>query len=99
MKLPEPFLPNDLPGLVRQLSALWRNLQTLLGTVDSGSYTPTVTGVTNVATVSAQVFQWSRVGNTVTVSGRFDLTATAAAGALTQIGISLPVAANLADGQ
>jgi hypothetical protein len=37
-----------------------------------------------------------RVGNVVTVSGRVDIACTAAANTLTTLGISLPLASNLA---
>jgi hypothetical protein len=98
MKLPQAYLPGDLPGLVRQLSSLWAKLASLLETVDSGSYTPTVTGVANVTTVTASPFQWKRVGNTVTVSGRIDVAATAGANTMTQVGVALPIAGNIANG-
>lgn len=61
--------------------------------VAAGTYTPTLTAVANVSTSTPSVMQWLRVGNTVTVSGRVDVKATAVA--LTQIGISLPVASAL----
>jgi hypothetical protein len=62
--------------------------------VYSGTYTPTLTGVTNVAASGAFVCQYYRVGNTVTVSGKFDVDPTAAAPTFTEIGVSLPVASN-----
>jgi hypothetical protein len=93
MKLPEPYLPSDMPGLVGQLTRLWRQLQTLLGTVDSGVYTPTTTLTTNVTTATGFSGQWSQVGNTVTVSVRVDVTPTAAGTVV--VGLALPVAANL----
>lgn len=62
----------------------------------SGTYTPTLTSVTNVAASTASVCQYVRVGNVVTVSGKFDIDCTAAAGAATELGISLPIASNIA---
>lgn len=64
------------------------------GTATShGTYTPTLTGVANVAASTSYAAQWLRVGNTVLVSGRVDVDPTAAAS--TQLGLSLPVASNL----
>jgi hypothetical protein len=67
----------------------------LLGT--SGTYTPTLTGVANVAASTAYACQYVRVGNVVTVTGKVDVDPTAAVA--TQLGISLPVASNLATAQ
>jgi hypothetical protein len=89
MKLPESYLPSDMPGLVRQLSTLWRSLQTLVGTLDSGTYTPATTLTTNVTTATGFSGQWQRVGNTVTVSVRVDVTPTAAGTVV--VGLALPV--------
>lgn len=58
----------------------------------SGVFTPTLTGVTNVASSTAYQCQYLRVGSTVTVSGRVDVTPAAAG--VTELGISLPVATN-----
>jgi len=61
-----------------------------------GTYTPTVTLVTNVSAASAGQCQWSRVGNTVTVSGQLNgITHSAAGGTSTGVGISLPVTSDL----
>ena len=62
------------------------------GTITSGTYTPTLTGVTNVAASTAYQCQYLRVGATVHVSGKVDVDPTAAAA--TELGISLPVASN-----
>lgn len=64
------------------------------GTVTSGTYTPTLTGVANVAASTAYACQYLRVGNVVTVSGRFDLDTTTAS-VFTQLGISLPIASDI----
>jgi len=60
----------------------------------SGTYTPTLTGVANIDAVTAYACKYLRVGNIVHVAGKMDVDATAVA--LTQIGISLPIASNLA---
>lgn len=59
----------------------------------AGTYTPTLTGVANVAASTAYECQYMRVGNTVTVSGKLDIDPTLTATS-TQLGISLPVASN-----
>jgi len=70
------------------------NTGTVTGTTNqyiaSGTYTPTLTNVTNIAASTARQGQWTRVGNVVTVSGQVDIDPTAA-GAI-ELGISLPIA-------
>jgi hypothetical protein len=61
----------------------------------TGSYTPTLFNGANVAASTAQVCRYSRVGDTVTVSGYFNVDATTTA-TLTTIGMSFPFASNLA---
>ena len=63
------------------------------GNLYSGSYTPVLTGVTNVAASGSNPAFYVRVGNIVYVSGRVGITATAASAA-TALGISLPIASN-----
>jgi hypothetical protein len=65
------------------------------GNVFSGTYTPTITDVTNVTSSAADVNQYVRVGKTVTVSGLVTVTPTAASGAITNIRISLPISSNI----
>jgi hypothetical protein len=60
--------------------------------ITSGTYTPTLTAVTNIASSTSDVSQWTRVGNVVTVSGVITAAATAAAGSFTELGVSLPIA-------
>ena len=62
------------------------------GNVFSGTYTPTLTNVTNVSSSTAEALQYMRVGNVATVSGRVRVTPTAAGEV--DIRISLPVASN-----
>jgi hypothetical protein len=57
----------------------------------SGTYTPTLSNTTNIAASAAFVCQYQRVGNVVTVSGRVNITPTAASVA-SELGISLPIA-------
>lgn len=59
----------------------------------SSVYTPTLTNVTNITGSTAFQCQYLRVGTVVTVSGKVDIDPTAGA-ALTQLGISLPIASN-----
>jgi hypothetical protein len=63
-------------------------------TLAAGTYTPTLTGVANVAASTAYACQYLRVGATVTVSGKVDVDPTVGA-TLTQLGISLPIASAL----
>lgn len=58
-----------------------------------GTYTPTLTGITNVSASSANASGWIRIGNAVLVFTRLSVTATAAT-AQTVIDVSLPVASN-----
>lgn len=62
----------------------------------SGTFTPTLTNVTNVAASTAYVTGWFRVGDMVTVFGKIDIDATLSASTATELGVSLPVASNLA---
>lgn len=62
------------------------------GALDSGTYTPTLTNVSNVAASIAFQCQYMRLGSVVMVSGRVDVDVTSAASA--QLGISLPIASN-----
>lgn len=60
-----------------------------------GTYTPTLTAVSNVAALTPNECQFMRVGNVVTVSGTLSVDPTAGA-TFTEFGISLPIASNLA---
>lgn len=63
------------------------------GAVISGTYTPAITGVTNVASSVSGVCQYLRVGSVVTVSGVVTIDPTAAG--VTSFRIGLPVASDL----
>lgn len=76
------FTATDVEGALQEIGAK----------VESGTYTPTLTGVTNVTSTTARKCQYLRVGNTVTVSGQCDITPTLIG--LAVIGISLPMASN-----
>ena len=58
---------------------------------NSGTYTPTLTIVTNLDTVTAFPCQYLRVGNVVTVSGKISVDATLAS-TITELRMTLPVA-------
>ncbi len=62
-----------------------------------GTYTPTLTNTTNVAASTAYSCQYLRVGDTVTVSGRFDVDPTAAG--QVRLGISIPIASSFVNAQ
>lgn len=58
--------------------------------LSSGTYTPVVTVVNNVAANTSYGGQWMRIGNIVSVGVRIDITVTTA-NSLATIGISLPI--------
>lgn len=60
----------------------------------SGVYTPTITNVANVAANTVHEAKYTRVGEIVTVTGGCTIDHTAA-GTITQIRISLPIASNI----
>jgi hypothetical protein len=71
--------------LVR-LSSEW----SLLESSNNGTYTPVVTGISNVDSVSSvQVHSWVRIGGILVVAGQFDVDHTAT-GTPTIVDISLP---------
>lgn len=76
-------------------SALHNNAGAVTGTTNqfiaSGTYTATLTNVTNVANSSGGQSVWVRVGNVVTVSGTALIDPTAA-NTSTELGVSLPIA-------
>lgn len=64
--------------------------------IASGFYTPTLTNVANISSSTAAVLRVLRVGDVVLVSGKVTVDP-AAAGVLTRLGISLPVASEFTD--
>lgn len=61
----------------------------------AGTYTPTLTNGTNVSSSTASSCQYMRVGNTVTVSGKVNVSPTTIGATL--LGISLPIASSIAN--
>lgn len=79
--------------LANLTSATFASLAITAGAISSGTYTPTLFNVTNVAASTAYACQYIRVGNVVNVSGKVDVDPTLAAA--TVLGISLPIASTL----
>lgn len=65
--------------------------------LESGVYTPTLTGVANVASSIAYQSNYMVRDGVVTVALKVTITPTAAASTATQLGISLPIPSNLAN--
>ena len=63
------------------------------GYAQSGTYTPTLFNVTNIAASLPYVTQWFRVADMVTVYGSVNIDPTAAGAS--ELGMSLPIASNL----
>lgn len=61
---------------------------------NDGTYTPTLTNTANIASSTAAVTNYMRVGDMVTVSGQFVVDATTIT-TLTTMGMSLPIASNI----
>lgn len=78
--------PDDLAPVQQPLSVA----------LSSGFYTPTLYNTTNVTASSSGEAQYLRVGNTVTVSGRADITPTALS-TFTELGIELPIPSSFAN--
>lgn len=76
------------------LSELGRRMWLSVPTLVADVYTPTLTGVANVAASTAYACQYSQVGSVVTVTGQVAIDPTAGA-TLTRLGISLPVPSSL----
>lgn len=82
--------PNDGTGTtLRAFAALFNAFN-----FSFGDYTPALTNGANVAASTAYPCQFLRVGNVVHVSGRIDVDPTIVT--ITTVGISLPIASNLA---
>lgn len=86
-------LNNTAIGATTPAAAAVTTLSITQGAVISGTYTPTITAVTNVTSSTASQLQYMRVGNVVTVSGELGLTPTGA-GTMTAR-FTLPIASNL----
>lgn len=66
---------------------------TILPTIASGTWTPTITNGTNIQASTAYNCQYLRIGNIVTVSGRVDIDLTSTAVA-SNLQMSLPIASD-----
>jgi hypothetical protein len=82
----------DVTGLVAALAVF----TAALALITSGTYTPALTNVANLSASTPFSCQWSRVGATVTVSGRVDVDPITTA-TDTQLGIALPIASVFAN--
>lgn len=67
---------------------------TVLPTLATGTYTPSLTNTTNIDASTAFACQYMRVGNVVTVSGKVQIDTTTTGS--TVMGISLPIASTFA---
>lgn len=65
--------------------------------IASGTYTPALTNVTNVAASTMRQCQWLRVGNVVHVTGYIDIDVTTGANTDTSFNLTLPIASALAN--
>ena len=90
-----PSLKRSGTGLVVRLADDSADAPLTASNLLSGTYTPTITSITNIDSASASPAQYMRVGNAVTVSGYVAVDPTAAAS--TEIAISLPIASNFAN--
>jgi hypothetical protein len=92
-----PAAPTASNGTNTTQIATTAFVQNAVSTFSSGTYTPTVTTVTNVSgSPTVSVCQYQRVGNVVTVSGRIQITATAGS-TNTELQLTLPIASDFAD--
>lgn len=95
LKIITPPGTSDSPD---SLAGFKDGVLTAYTSVSMGTYTPTLTNVTNVSASTAYACQYIRVGNAVIVSGMVDLTPTTG-GLNTELGISLPFASALANNE
>jgi hypothetical protein len=95
---------SKITGLQAELDALQAEIDaaevTLAGKVTAtfaqGVWTPTITGITNVAATTSGVCHYTRLGNQVHCWGQILVDPTAAAPTQTVVDITLPVASVLA---
>lgn len=83
---PRTYTYPDMSGVFAMASQL----------ATSGTYTPTLANVANVASSTANGFRWLRAGNVVFLGGVVSLTPTAAA-TLTQLSMTVPIASTMAN--
>jgi hypothetical protein len=83
-------------GVTSNIQTQLNAITALLANLISGTYTPTISGTSNLDSTTPQVCRYIRVGNFVMVSGQ--ITVDPAAAALTFMNVSLPIASNLTGG-
>lgn len=78
-------------------SVIWRELgrASASAILISGTYTPTFTAGTNVASATAGVAHYLRIGTQVSVWGTGSIGSTTASNTASTFGVSLPIASNL----
>lgn len=81
-------------GVTSNIQAQLNAITATLANIVSGTYTPTISGTSNLDSTTPAICQYSRVGSVVTVSGSITVDPTAAG--LVTLEISLPIASNLA---
>lgn len=74
------------------VSRAWFRFFQNLNTIDSGTYTPTLTNTTNITSSTASVCQYMQTYSTVVVSGQVTVQATASGAC--NLKMTLPVASN-----
>lgn len=84
---PGQYSPMVITKIATDEWYLWNGSVPL--SITSGIYTPTLTNTTNLAASTAYQFQYIRVGNVVTFSGRVDVDPTSTGN--TVLGITLPI--------
>lgn len=89
-----PTVKLDVTGGIKTSRTAVTSPATSDGNIFSGTYTPTLTNVANIdiPASTAYTFQYMRVGNVVTVSGKIDVTVTGTG--LTRLNVSLPISSN-----
>jgi len=87
----------DGPNLLRSIQEYLLSLEGKQALViHSGTYTPTITGVTNHGASTSAVCQYLRVDDVVTVSGEIQHDPSGAAPTITEFRVSLPIASAFA---
>ncbi len=79
---------NDVPTK----NAIYNKIESI-PTLVNGTYTPTVSNLTNISSTTLNNFQYMRVGQVVTVSGSLYVTITTTL-TITNFALSLPIASN-----
>lgn len=86
-------VPSTFSDYIKKADNIYENIPLQFA---SGTYTPTLFNTTNVAASSSNTCAWIRINNTVFVTGTLSIDATTAASTLTELGVSLPLASNIA---